>query len=413
MEVELTSLAHNSYCPNCGKTLSKPPEPVVDARKVVMEQLRERIRPEVVDQPLKRRRRLLSSNAEDEVAEPMPAVPEIRAYEPKVMDDDVHERMWFDPEVQIRIKWLRWGGGILAGLLLITIVADRMKWWTGLSQYFASVTDKALKTTENTQSVIEANKNVTSNIPKSKPVTNPVTNAKVMPVRINRDGLQLPLRDSAPNTSQEAALKAVGAFLNASSLQERIKFVRQQDIWGPRMREYYARNKDGIILFDRVESTEGGANDEAHFTFSVVLQDGQRRNIVVGKAGNDNYLVDWPSFVLYSEMDWDKFRSLRPTEMVTFRVLAMPGDYFKNAFSDPKNLLCLKLSNPLNSAKPPLYAYADRNSSAGRSMAFLMQTFAGKAIPLILRLKYPSPADTENQVLISEFVGEGWVARIW
>lgn len=417
IEVELTSLAHNSSCPHCGKALAKTPEP--DPRLVVLEHVRDRIRPDLEKQaPLRRRRRLLSPDPEDAEQEPEtvaaePQAYEIKAYKPQVINDDVHERMWFDPEVQVRIKWLRWGGGILAGLLLFTIVADRMKWWTGFSQYFARVTDRILRTTESYRSASDANKNEPFSLPKEKMVAKTTTQSKMVPVKINTDGLQFPSSDLMPQTSQAAALKAVELFLKAPGLQERVRYVRQQELWGPRMREYYARNGDGPVRFDRVEAAEGVAQTESNFTFSVVMQDGQRRSIEVGKSNTGDFLVDWASFVLYSEMDWDKFRSRRPLEPVTFRVLAMPSDYFKNGFSDSKNLVCLKLANPLNSAKPPLYAYADRNSTIGRSLAFIMQSYSGKAVPLILRLKYPSQSGAENQVLIGEFVGEGWVARSW
>lgn len=408
IEVELTSLAHNSGCPACGKPLARVSEPVADPRLVVLEHVRERIRPDPVKRPALRRRRLLSPNNEEVVVEPVMATNELKAYQPQVMDDNVHERMWFDPEVQVRIKWLRWGGGILAGLLLFTVIADRMRWWNGVSQYFAGVTDKILRTSESNQYAAEANQNDLPGMPKSKPVFKRVLEPKVASGASN-----LPANNSVPQTEMESAMKTVTSFLRALTIKERIKFVRQQELWGPRMREYYVHNGDGPVMFDRVEALESGANGEANFTFSVVLPDGLRRNIVVAKSDKGDFLVDWASFVLYSEMDWDKFRGKRPTAPVTFRVLAMPSDNFKRAFSDSKNLVCLKLANPLNSAKPALYAYADRNSTVGRSLAFLMQTFSGKAIPLILRLKYPSSADTENQVLICEFVGEGWVASTW
>ncbi len=316
--------------------------------------------------------------------------------------------MWFDPEVQVRIKWLRWGGGILAGLLLFTIVADKMKWWNGVSSYFAKLTDNILKTSESHQSATEANQPMSIGMPNTKSADKPVFTSKAADTSSH-----FPDNDIVPKTNQESALKTVASFLKASTLKERVKYVRQQELWGPRMREYYVRNGDGPVLFDRVEAVDGSAKDAASFVFSVVLQDGLRREISVGKSNGGDYVVDWASFVLYSEMDWDKFHSKRPTEPMTFRVLAMPSDYFKNGFSDSKKLVCLKLANPLNAAKPALYAYAERNSTVGRSLAFLMQTYSGKAIPLILRLKYPSSADTENQVLIGEFVGEGWMARNW
>lgn len=378
---------------------------------MVLENVRERIRQDPGIQAPRRRRRLLSPDPEERAPEPevVPVAPqsdESKAYKPQAMNDDVHERMWFDPEVQVRVKWLRWGGGILAGVVLVTVIADRMKWWTGVSQYFANVTDRILRTSESFKSASEANDRESSYLPKKKPVAKTVPAPTLTPVKKNSGG---------PNsiTNQEAALKAVGSFLNASTLMERIKYVRRQELWGPRMQEYYVRNRDGPVLFDRVEAVEGGAKDDKNFIFSVVLSDGQRRKIEVGQSSAGDFLVDWASFVLYSEMDWDKFRSNRPTEPVTFRVLAMPSDYFENGFTDSKNLVCLKLANPLNSSEPPLYAYADRNSTAGRSLAYIVQTYAGKAVPLILRLRYPAPSVTENQVLIGEFVGEGWVAQSW
>ncbi len=419
--VKLMSLAHNSRCSHCGKALAKEAEPVIDARKLALEHVKERIRPQTPQKPIVRRRRLLSPD--DEVAAPGEKMAhpehetistterkplEVKAYEPQVLDDEVHERMWFDPEVQVRLKWLRWGGGIMVGLLLLSVVADKMNWWTGASRYFAGVTDKLLRTTENYQSAADANQLDRPGTIRSVPAFKAVPSTKAASATSI-----VPASDFAPKTAKEFAIQTVTFFLRAPHLQERVKYVRQQELWGPRMREYYVRNGDGPVLFERVEAVDSDEKDDAHFAFSVLFPDGQRRKLVVGKSNGGEYLVDWASFVLYSEMDWDKFRSSRPANAMTFRVLAAPSDFFKNGFSDSRNLVCLKLSNPLNSAKPALYAYADRNSAVGRSLAFITQTFAGKAVPLILRLKYPSDAVNENQVIVSEFVGEGWVARSW
>ncbi|MEI6537453.1 MAG: hypothetical protein WCN98_19065, partial [Verrucomicrobiaceae bacterium] len=294
------------------------------------------------------------------------------------------------------------------GLIVLTIIADQMNWWTGISKSLASVTDKVLRTSENNQSAADANHADVSGSPKAKLVAK----TKTTVADPQKEKQQAP--QPVLNTEQKAALNVVSGFLRATSIKDRVQYVCQQEVWGPKMREYYALNGgDGPVPFERVELVEGGQKIPDTYTFSVLLLDGQHRNIVAGKSDSGNYLVDWPSFALYSEMQWDQFRSQRPTAPVAFRALATPGNYFKNDFNDAEKLVCLKLTNPLKPAAEPIYAYAERNTTIGKSMELLMKSFNSNAIPLIVRLKYPPTPGADNQVLIGEFVGEGWVASAW
>jgi hypothetical protein len=78
------------------------------------------------------------------------------------------------------------------------------------------------------------------------------------------------------------------------------------------------------------------------------------------------------------------------------------------------NYLCVKLTNPLNPASPPIYGYAGRDSALERILNLLLRLYTGEPYPVRMTLKHPaqaqSTANSGDQVLIEQFVGEGWLS---
>ena len=66
-------------------------------------------------------------------------------------------------------------------------------------------------------------------------------------------------------------------------------------------------------------------------------------------------------------MDWDEFMQKRPTDPVFMRVFMEPAPSASADFPDT-NYLCVKLTNPLNPASPPIYGYVGRDSALEKSL---------------------------------------------
>jgi hypothetical protein len=126
-----------------------------------------------------------------------------------------------------------------------------------------------------------------------------------------------------------------------------------------------------------------------------------------------DYRVDWASFVVRSEMDWDEFMQKRPTAPVFMRVFMAPAPSASAEYPDT-NYLCVKLTNPLNPASPPIYGYVGRDSALEKVLNLLLRLYTGEPYSVRLTLKHPAQAQGAasrgDQVLVEQFVGEGWLS---
>ncbi len=325
---------------------------------------------------------------------------------PRPLSGDPRERMQLDPEVRRTAARLKWGlaffGGLLLGVLLwhyfhLSALISQPLGQTGLVSTRTPPSD--LFDSTPTAPVF------------STPAPEPKGNAS-----LKSETVPSPIPESTPGpelTDQQQALKGVFSFLDATTVEERLTRVRDREFNEERIRRYYSRVGDRAIAHERVEALEINPAGPFTYSFNVVLPDGARRAIVMGKSQSDEYLADWASFVVYSEMSRSDFRAQRPRTATMFRVLADREKMFGHEFNDPEAFLCVRLLDPLDSAATPVYGYVTKSSSIGRALSFVMEKSQGQPIPLMMRLSYPENSVTDNQVWVTEFIGEGWIARNW
>lgn len=355
VELNVTSVTRSRECPYCGS--------------VIMLQFSGQ------DSTVKRKPLLTpSTKAEgEEEAE--------NSFEPQVLAIDPRNRMRHDPEVRARASRLKWGAVILGAILLLVVMGNYLHWW-GAGQPHETASKKEEKV---------------------------VYTPAVMPSQEEAPPVQT--SPASIKSEQQKALKAVTAFLNATTVEERLDLVRDRSRMEDLLRAYYAQKGDKPIPFKSIEPLEPESARATNFEFEVVLKDGSKRIATAGKTVAGTYLVDWGSLVLHSEMEWSEFMQARPTEPVFFRVLASEGDYFENEFDDPHTFGCLKLSDPRLSDSPPIYAYYAKGTTLGREIGFQIRSAFGREIPLILTLRFPQGSKSGNQVWVDERIAEGWVTR--
>lgn len=200
------------------------------------------------------------------------------------------------------------------------------------------------------------------------------------------------------------------AFLKAPNVNQRISFVADRATVEPRMRNHYARFGDAPAAFQAIKESVVIANG-AMSEHDIVFVDGRLHRATVVKASDGSYLVDWPSFVLESEMDWLEFMEKKPSQPVMFRASAEAGDFFDADFSDARWLMCIKLQNPARPEVPPIFAYVERQSVLGRETDYWLRLSEGQAVPMTIRLRFPPVATHGDQVWLTDLVTLGWVVR--
>lgn len=393
VEVNVTSVTRSRDCPKCGKTI---------------------ILQFTTKQKRTKRTALLmpSVDAMEKIAE----APHAEHQAPRSLEGNVHARMMHDPEVQQNVRKLIWGSSILAGVIVMLSTAHYFGWW-GAVESMVTRTPEVVRGPSEPHVVAD-----TPPSPSSKPVLEPVSPAptpppvavvKPAPAPAVPTPAPVIVTPTAPISDQERAIRAVGSFLNAKNVDERLQFIRDVTLMEPIVRDYYTRHPDGPIIFKKIEALPRAASSSPIATFDVQLADGRTRRATAGRSATGDYRVDWASFVIYSAMDWADFSATRPTKPVFMRVLVEPGSRYDDRFPNADWFLCIKLIDPLNPDAAPLYGYVQRRSPLGQKLGLILRTHPGEPMPMMLTLKHPTQIEGKNgdQVWVEEMIGEGWITR--
>jgi len=200
---------------------------------------------------------------------------------------------------------------------------------------------------------------------------------------------------------------AVKRFLSAKTVDEMITLVRVGEELEPRIRSFY--QKAPLVPFVPRSVAKSGSfmrSGNKLFAVDVELRDFSIRPLALEKT-EKGYLVDWESWVGYSELSWEEMQEKRPQEPKLFRVRCSMVNYYNFGFADSE-WRAFRLRSP--NGEHVLYAYAPRYSIQ-ESMLSSVKGARGKGAAYTLMIHYPENAPNGNQVLIAEVVEPGWIAR--
>jgi hypothetical protein len=193
-------------------------------------------------------------------------------------------------------------------------------------------------------------------------------------------------------------------FLAAETYKERLEFTRDPERVLPLMEHYYSTNPDGPTAIRSMSEASSVSLLKGFAVMRVILKDYGQLPIVLARSG-DKLVVDWESFVGYSEMTFAEFAKKKPTTPVLFRVRARPEDYYNYGFGEDK-YYCMGLSNLF--LTDHIYGYVGKKSEAAQAI----QSIFSRQAPLdfvIMRRRYPEKPESDNQVIVDEFVTDGWL----
>lgn len=206
-----------------------------------------------------------------------------------------------------------------------------------------------------------------------------------------------------PATFQLKAEPLARRLMEARSVSEMLPLVRDPELTAPRMRDWYGRHG-----FDGLEINRFAYRNETSFigsmaSVSIMMSDFIKREMVF-VADGDTLLIDWESWVGWSELPWSEFMEKRPASPKLFRVKAQLGNYFNYGFKEHSNWRCYEFESP--DGEHLLFAYGEIGSEADNKLAGVEER---DKRALTVRLRYPENAPTANQVIIDEVLADGWV----
>lgn len=202
--------------------------------------------------------------------------------------------------------------------------------------------------------------------------------------------------------------EALEKFLNSEDLETKINLSRSSNRVSQLMRSHYKNNKDGPIAYRRISlaGEEGTGIIDGFYIIKVSFPDFSILPVVLALEEN-KIVVDWESFVGYSELTLKEFISNKTEEPKLFRLHANSDDYFNFQFSEEK-YRCLYLRNPEDTES--VYGYIKRGSVADGQLSRIAES--GQSIRfLTLKLRYPKKIGGNNQTIIDEIVTSGWLIR--
>ena len=202
------------------------------------------------------------------------------------------------------------------------------------------------------------------------------------------------------------ATTALKSFLDAKDVKSRIQYCRDSQRVQPLMESYYSKHDSGPISYRRF-STVGDAETgplQGFYLLKISFPDFSIQPVVMGLE-NGKMVIDWESFVGYSEMSLSEFINNKPKEPRMFRLHARPDDYFNFQFNE-KEYRCLYLRNPTDTKS--VYGYIKKGEEVDEKLSRIAES--GKSINfIIVNLQYPDEPGGKTQVIINDIIASGWL----
>lgn len=202
------------------------------------------------------------------------------------------------------------------------------------------------------------------------------------------------------------ATTALTNFLEATDVKSRIQYCRESQRVQPLMESYYSKHDSGPISYRKFSTV--GDNEtgplQGFYLLKISFADFSIRPVVMGLE-KGKMVIDWESFVGYSEMSLNEFVDAKLKEPTMFRLHARPDDYFNFQFNE-KDHRCLYLRNPKDTES--VYGYIKKGSTVDDKLSEIIES--GKSINfIIVNLQYPDGPGGKNQVIINDIIASGWL----
>lgn len=217
------------------------------------------------------------------------------------------------------------------------------------------------------------------------------------------------------------AQQLLGYYFAAKSLPEKSALVLHGDLTLEKMKRFYSVPDNTDPVLDR---PLGGmfitANKAqiAQLEFDSASRVGGKVTVYFHRAKGGSLLLDWESFVGYSDMNWQEYAEKRPQTSNWLRAVADAGDYYNYEFADDKHFLCVRLTSPDGNQR--MHGYVPRGSALGFMLAkrlnyeeFSVTGRRTSSIKVIVETTFPFNAKSGQCVNIREMRTDRWLMFDW
>lgn len=217
--------------------------------------------------------------------------------------------------------------------------------------------------------------------------------------------LPLPLEDTSPALMQAENLMAT--YWRTTDWRDRVMLVHAPDLVQPLMEDFY-ENQGGT------DPVHGTLTSRGHYRINgvevIVYHYTSNRpaglEFALRKQADGRYLLDWESYVGYSEIAWQKLMENRPTAPKKIRAYCKVDDYYNFEFADAQRYLSIRLGSP--DGDQQIHGYCERGSEIAK---FFESQLAQQEGPpgYTLSISYPGNAQSSQCVIIQKIIAQRWI----
>ncbi len=191
----------------------------------------------------------------------------------------------------------------------------------------------------------------------------------------------------------------------AKTVNEMLPYVRPVENVREKMVKFYKGETLSQSPFKALKFAQNTSDYPGYLTFRSQTQDFSN-HVGILKYAKDKILLDWESFVAYSDMSWKELAEKKPTDSVRLRVTAKRAFYYNEEFTDEAKWQAVSLISP--NEKDAIYGYVQRGSATSQRLFNFGLSDDRK---VVLDVYFPEGAKKGNQVFIDRVVQQGWVVK--
>lgn len=243
----------------------------------------------------------------------------------------------------------------------------------------------------------------------------------------NSSNVELSFESIQADDPQVAEAQAVLAkYLQAANWRERLPFVFEPERVEALMQRQYEERKTqdpehGRLLAAGIITAGTSKVLNLQFACTTRPDAGIRANFHRTRGGK--LLLDWESWVAWSEMNWADFKQERSQREVVMRAIASESSYYNFEFSESWRWLAVKLRSP--DGLHNVTGYVERNTVLGIALANIIGLplphklpdgtpmpalkLPGSKATVTVRLAFPARAQSDHCVNITAILADRWL----
>jgi hypothetical protein len=208
------------------------------------------------------------------------------------------------------------------------------------------------------------------------------------------------VNNEAPSTAEvQSLLDRLSAVQSEGDLLELLRPVPHLE---EKLEKFYNSNPLKFSKVSTVRLVQSVTGYKNRFYCSALYEDGSVRNCIVVRD-EKGIVLDWESFVAYSDVAWEQIKSVFPREPFTVRAIRSVAEYYNHGFSSG-DYQCYELTKVDSNIR--FYAYARR---WGSLMSQLQPIgMSDQNVEMTLRVYYPEEVIDDRLLVIDSVVSETW-----